>query len=329
MNRPYIKTIVESYLIDKDLDDSKLEEFNDYIVESIDYMKENYECAYVTIHEMNNIQQQRYIYNVLDNKDLELNQEFLEPMLIMVGAAAMMIGLDKYGHRTLKELTTRVMKIWVGFQKAIKHKQWFKEHKVTQKILDSNFSDCKRKAGFSEDTSDMKVLIALHPTPIPMPIGSGISPEVDREEVEKGEGLRDCYLDWLVSAIASVSVIYVKCIEESGEVKQQVSTDHGMGALLNIPTGEGCSVIYDQLKDLHEDYMEALDVFFKTDTRERRNWMNRLDEKIRGAQRGEHLRPSIPRREKSGFSGNQGKFVHTRGKRFVGDKNINPTANRR
>jgi hypothetical protein len=329
MDRPYIKTVVESYLIDNDIDDDKFEELNNHIVESMEYMKGNYECGYVTIHEMSSVQQQRYIYNVLD---LELSEEegltgmeiagisLIVPLLVI-------LVMDKFGHKLLKKATTGFIAAWIKIHKLFEHEEWFKEHKVLSRILDSNFSDCKRKAGFTGNESPIDLRILLKPRPIRIPKldFNGIQPDVNVADVEKGEGLRDCYLDYMVSAIASISIIYVKCIEESGESQQQVSTDFGMGALLNYPTGEGCQVLYDELTELHKHYNEALDVFFKDDKREKQNWLNRLDQKVRGAKRGEHLRPSTPRREKSGFN-KSGKYEPQRKKRFTGNTNVDPTA---
>lgn len=327
MNREYIYKTINAYLIDRELDNSKFEEFNDYMIESMNYMKENYECAYVTVHnEMSKIQQQRYIYNVLDNKDLELSEESVllglpEIILLIVLST---VGLHQYGHKPLKAATSWFIKTYYDFHKFLKLKDWFKEHEVVNRILDSNFSDCSKKAGFDESHSKLDKMIALKPKPIKFLNITNVAVDLSLEDIARGEGLRDCYLDYMVSAIASVSVIYVKCIEDTGEVKQQVSTDHGMGALLNFPTGEGCQVLYDQLKDLHNAFSDTLDVFFKDDSRERRNWSIKLDEKVRGAKRGEHLRPTIPKRGKSSFE--QGRFVHTSRKRFTGNQEINPTA---
>jgi hypothetical protein len=325
MDRPYIKTVVESYLIDKELKEEKFEELYNHIVENIDYMKENYECGYIAVHNMNKVEQQRYIYHSLDTIEEfgfgEISEYGPATSIALIAAASIATtwALDKYGHRELKRATTRIVTIWKWVHDAIEHKEWFKEHKVINKILDGNFSDCKIKAGFSANDSDLDLRIALKPRPLV------IGPEISVDEAERGEALRDCYIDYVISVIAAMSILYVKCLEETGETTQQVSTDHGMGALLNYPTGEGCQVMHDKLHDQHKNFKDVLDVFFKDDRREKMNWIKRLDEKIRGAKRGEHLRPSIPRRGKPGVTRNR--YISPREKGYTGNRNVNPTDN--
>lgn len=326
MNRPYIKTIVESYLIDREiLDDSKYEEYNKYIVDSIDYMKENYECAYVVVHDMTKIEQQRYIYELLD--DLELVEEVVDPISIIgtIGVIVASVGtaylINKSAYNLLVKLsdyfTDKKIKV---IETLMQSKVDIKRYKVTRKIVSSNFSDCKKKVGIDLKAEDNKLLQALTPKRTVWGLRTKESPE----DIEKALALRDCYLDYIISTIATLSTIYTKCLIETGEVSDQsISTDHGLSALLNYPIGENCQVLYDKLDDQHSAFLDTIYVFFKDDPRERQNWIKRLDEKIRGAKSGEHLRPSAPVRKPGGFQ--RGKFVSKTNIGFS-ERYVNPTA---
>jgi len=325
MDRPYIKKMIESYLIDRDLDSSKFHSLNEIIVESIDFMRDNYECAYVRIHEMDRVEQQRYIYNVLDNKLGVIQETFgvydaFLALIIIVGTGGVVIAGTQYGHKILTAATNKIVKAWMDLHKYLGSKELFREHKVINQIISANFADCRKKAGFTDET-DLDIKIALNPKR-----AFGVmNPNLTVEQVDMGEALKVCYIDYIISIIASMSIVYSKCIEETGETKVNGgSSDHGMGMLLSFPTGEACQVLYDQLREQHEAFMDILDVFYKDDRRERQNWLNRLDQKVRGASKGEHLRSSIPRRSTSSFN-QQGRHIPSRKKEFLGDREINPT----
>jgi len=221
MDRPYIKSTVESYLIDKDLDNApeKIEELNNYIVDTVDFMKGNFECAYVTVHEMNRIEQQRYIYNLLDWKDEVISEENenidgeliqeLDPfsmvatLSVLVVSGAIGIFLDKNGYKMLLDLKD----FWTRrkseqLKKILKNKADIKRYDVTRKIIGSNFNNCKRKAGFAENLSDKEereLMIGLHPN---RKVYFGIEPDgMTPEKMDQAIQIRDCYIDYITSSI--------------------------------------------------------------------------------------------------------------------------------
>jgi hypothetical protein len=346
MDRPYIKSTIDSYLIDRDLDNTqeKIEELNNYIVDTVDYMKGNFECAYVAIHEMNRIEQQRYIYNLLDWKDEvlteveeniidgDLVEEVLDPFSMIATVSALTIGgaitalLNKNGYKYL----LNIKDFWDKrssdkLKKILKDKKDIKRYDITRKIIGSNFNNCKRKAGFGDTLSsdeEKELIIGMHPN---RKLYFGIGPNnVTPEQIDKAIQVRDCYIDYIISSIATLSILYNKCLIESGETQAGgASAEHGMAALLNYPTGETCQVLYDTLKDQHSAFLDVINVFFKDDQRERQNWIKRLDEKVIGAKRGEHLRPTGPLRHKGSFN-QQGKFVSGKDKGFK-ERYINPS----
>ena len=329
MNRPYISSIVKSYLIDNDLDDEKYEEFNNHIVDTVSYMKENLECAYVTVHGMTKIEQQRYIYELLDDlSSVELVEEVIDPVTATVLGMLVFPVVVYFGYKNAFNMLSKLNDYFTEnkinvLNFILKDKREIKRFEVVRKITSSNFSDCRKKVGVSKDfMSDNDIMNALTPD---RKLAFGLKSNLDQEHFDKALGLRDCYLDYIISTIATVSTIYSKCLIETGEVSDQsVSTDHGMEALINYPVGENCQVLYDKLSDQHNAFLDILYVFFKDDPRERQNWIKRLDEKVRGAKRGEHLRPSAPMRKKAGFE--KGKFV-SRQDRGLSDRYVNPTGN--
>jgi hypothetical protein len=310
VNRPFIKQIVESYLIDKELDKKKFDELHNYVLEEIEFLKLDFKCAYDLLHEFDMVSQQNYIYHILDLKDVELTTEsdiFTITTAILIGALPYLYNTD-YARELAQKVLSGIVKARMGIVEFLENKPMFKRYKTIDKIISSNFEDCKRKAGINNNVSDSMMSTILHSKI------KGSYP-LDKDQHDKLELLINCYIDYLVSMVANLTVIYSKCVEETGESK--LKTDMGINSILSIPTGSKCQVLHDQLRELHASLIDVLEIFYPDDNRVKQDWINRLDDAIKSSTRGEFLRGGTPFKKFQNDSGFKDKFQNP-SKQFEG-----------
>jgi hypothetical protein len=304
MDQQFIKLMSKGYVADNDLSDEDKDQLAAEAIEIMQVLKEDRYELYELLHSFPRAKQQAFLYRLYDSnyievdEDEDLTQEDIMGLTAGLGAGVVALYfVERYWFGA----AAAVRELWSSISKrisdALKDKTFNKRMKAINAILNSNFDNCASRCGLEDnikalkhDKKRLREALYYKAQSTIMTISPGM--DLSREEREGAGCLLNCYLGYVTSVFAELVLAYDACLNKTGE-SRQFGLEKGLDVVTQFPVGTECGVMHQKLKDTYEDFEDALDSFFSKDPRLKREWINRLDQKIRDAKSGKHTKPDI------------------------------------
>ena len=279
----FLNDLAESYITDRNLK-NKDEIFN-YLVNTRNYIRENELEIYTEIqYEMDKLNQQRLLYSVLDSQFI--SEDF---GLATIGVVSVLLFLlhslfDSFDH-TLAKLFSSLQKIHNGIRTDLKNsdfnklsKQHAERYQIVEKMLDDSYSNCSKMCGVPNLNNISKENVTNYMRALfePNTEYKFLNPRHERE----ANCLVSCYLDYITSAIAELTLLYKQCLQKTGESVPKSDVD-----ILKIiaPVGSKCSELRKDVNDLRGEFDDFLKHLYKNNPRLYSEWVSILNSKIDNA----------------------------------------------
>jgi hypothetical protein len=220
------------------------------------------------------------LYEFLDFKYLE---ESLTAILLASGAGltalAYAVGLlDKPITILLGQylLHVRKLKKWIVNTKLFKSQSELNDrYKIVEKLMDSNYSQCSILCGSPNIKDPFTIVKTMN--------SLFNSDETQHHQYIKNDTLPQdlcllsCVLDYLSTAIAQLNLIYDRCLSNTGEKPNKLSS--GTNRVI-MPIGSECKALADDLNDCVKDFNLILDRVYHNNPRTKATWIDILNQKI-------------------------------------------------
>lgn len=284
MDNLFLNEIAESYIIDRELKKNKNEIF-DYLVNTRNYIRENELEIYTEIqYEMDKLKQQQLLYSVLDSQFISEDLGFTTVGIVSILLFLLHSVFDNFDH-VLAKLFSRLLKLHNNIRNDLRNsginklsKAHAERYQLVEKLLDDSYSNCSKMCGVpnlnnisKEDiTNYMRVLFE------PNVEYKFVNPRHERE----ANCLVSCYLDYITSTIAELTLLYKQCLQKTGEVVSKTDVD----ILKTIaPVGSRCSELRDDANNLRKEFDDFLKYLYKNSPRLYSEWISILSIKIDNA----------------------------------------------
>jgi hypothetical protein len=296
--------MVKSYCYDNDFNNAILLE--NIAVNTIQYLKENDYEIYNLLHSFSRTKQQDILYRMFQEHDENYIEEFdisggAISLLGMLTSLFLVLFGQTYGVAVGQRFNDLIINVRSTIADFIKNKDEDRRIRTIQKIIDSNFDNCRQKCGMSDVPSEQDKMLGGNIDQTKFVLNKRINPqrstfekifgvEIDPVSEDNAQCLLYCYIGYLTSVFAELLFAYDQCLQKTGE---RLDFSKGMDVFSSFPVGESCKYLRDKILDIHEDFNDVLKLFFKQQPRLEQNIINQLDAKIKSVKSGQHVKTNI------------------------------------
>lgn len=289
MDNIFLKEISESYSIDRVFPNANNLAF-DYLLNTRKYLKDNFPEIYEDIqYNTTKLNQQRLFYSLLD--DALLTEDFgLTATIGTITAIGFILNrmFDTFDH-LLSKLFLSVQQKHNDIRENLKSsnlnnfsKDNAERYQIVEKLLDTNYSNCSKMCG-------VKDLQSINKEDMSNYMRALFSPGEDHKflgprHASEANCLVGCYLDFITSTIAELSLLYNQCLQKTGEVSRDPMTTRA-----TVPIGSKCEQLRKDVNDLKSEFDKFLKHLYKNNPRTHTTWVEILQKKIEDANAGKRI----------------------------------------
>lgn len=294
MDNIFLKDIVESYEIDRNLKNIKDKAFN-YLVNTRKYIKETQVEIYEDIqYNSSKLTQQRLFYSLLDEVMLTEDLGLVSGGALFLASTYILNKLFSSTDQKLQNFFTSLQKIHLDIRKSLKDssvnkssENYADRYQLVEKILDSRYSNCTKMCGVKDLENASKNDIANYMRVLFSP--GEEHPTLMPRHAQEANCLISCYLDYITSAIAELNLLYNQCMQKTGEI----SKDPGITKVI-VPLGTKCDQLRKDVDDLKSEFNKFLKYLYKNNPRLYSLWTNLLITKLDDAQNNKKVTNYAP-----------------------------------
>ena len=154
------------------------------------------------------------------------------------------------------------------------HKELVDRYEIIQTMMDSNYSQCRTMCSPNTATPTQKDILKS--------MANLFNANTNKYKYSRTETMSDdicaltCVLDYLSSAIAQISLIYGRCLTDTGE--KGLEMNRTIATI--IPIGSECKALREDLYELVKKFNLIVSRVYHDNPRVQSTWTNILDQKI-------------------------------------------------
>lgn len=288
MDNIFLENVSQSYILDKELKTITVNEiFNDLINLRTNIRDEESDFNFINdiLNEQNNLTKIELLYGLLDTKYCKEDLTDIltsTPGLISMGVAGI-AALYKGGilDRPIASLfgnyiaTLHNIKKYVVKTKLFKmHKEMVERYNIVETIMDSNYSQCYTMCSPDADKPEKNDILKS----MAVLFDSGTNKfKYDKSDMQSTQMCTlTCVLDYLSSAVAQISLIYDRCLTDTGERNPQLNRT----IATIMPIGSECKALREDLNELMKKFNLIVGRVYHDNPRITATWQNILEKKI-------------------------------------------------